>query len=42
MLYDIEITATDGAEANGEESNSMLGTTTVTIWDLQIHRQETP
>ena len=42
ILYDIEITATDGAEANGEESNSMLGTTTVTIWDLQIHRQETP
>jgi hypothetical protein len=42
MLYDIEITATDGAEANGEESNAMLGTTTLVTWNLQIHRQETP
>jgi len=46
ILSDIEIAATDGAQANGEDSSEMeiLGTsvTQVTTWELQIHRQETP
>ncbi len=42
ILSDIEIAATDGAQANGEDSNETMGTTVVTTWELQIYKQENP
>lgn len=46
ILSDIEIAATDGAQANGEDSSEIeiLGTsvTQVITWELQIYKQETP
>ncbi len=42
VLDDIEIAATDGAQANGAKSNETMGITVVRTWELQIYKQETP
>ena len=42
VLSDIEIAATDGAQASGEDSREVMGTTVVETWELQIHEQATP
>ena len=42
VLSDIEIAATDGAQAKGDEGNEIMGTTQVITWELQIHKQVNP
>ncbi len=42
ILENIEIAAMDGAQANGEINDTSFGTTVVTTWELQIHKQENP
>jgi len=43
ILYNIEIAARDGAQANGEKRyEGMMGGTLVMTWELQIYKQATP
>ena len=42
FLGDIEIAATDGAQAHSEETYGMMYATGVTTWELVIHKQANP